>query len=873
MIALSLIASGTAWAADENLVSGQNATANVVGATSGQISSTNMDDLGGSAGETFTGVISVLQNGGANSVINNGNAVSAIINAGNSTTNEMFAVGSDQDKSVQSATVNSATSSEEVVTDDNNIAGSAFRAAAGIVSAVQNNGANSAINNGNAVSAVVKSGDSSQPNNLAKTFEIRAFNSAKVEGSANVGTSAVSIGNGQAASTNQNTIAGAAFQNYEGIASVAQNNGANSAINNGNAVAGMVTTGVVKGSLSFNVVIEQEATVEGRVANRESDFDMNAGDPAGNFDSNQISADAFEEFEGIVSVAQNNGANSAINNGNGVAGIVNSDQVVSADNVAFDSDGLANSQAALIGGPGALVQDFENSDSPNENLIDFNAFQNFEGVASVVQNNGPNSAINNGNAVSAIVLSNGENNAESILLDADSAQSASIDASGGFVTANADLGQTDANLLIGNAFRNASGVSSLVQNNGSNAALNNGNTVSAYLGEENSTSAGDANVLFADQNVQAARVTSGANGGVVRNIESSDARDANAIAGNSFDNATGVHSIVQNNGANSAINNGNSVSAVIASVAITEGASSLAVSHAQSAQIVAQSDQVSNTENNANDTNAALDRTFQTADGVASVFQNNGANSAVSNGNTVALLLSDNGVINVDAKSFDGLGSGITQAATVDGASAVSNAEQAGALDTNVISDWAFESAEGIFSVGQNNGPNSAINNGNTVASAIADESTVNASLGAVLNVQSSQNATVGMDGTVSSIESGGSNDTNTINAEAFRDAAGVFSVLQNNGPNSAINNGNSVAAIISHCPQCTGANSFTTAAVSSGIVGPGADAIYNGVTNTNELLGNAFQNTRGIVSVTQNNGANAALSNGNVVSAIVDPS
>ena len=39
--------------------------------------------------------------------------------------------------------------------------------------------------------------------------------------------------------------------------------------------------------------------------------------------------------------------------------------------------------------------------------------------------------------------------------------------------------------------------------------------------------------------------------------------------------------------------------------------------------------------------------------------------------------------------------------------------------------------------------------------------------------------------------------DNNLLTDEAFRDARGVVSVLQNNGANSAVNNGNVVSAVI----------------------------------------------------------------------------
>lgn len=872
VIALSLVTSGAALAANENFDTDRDATATVTGATSTQFDTRNLNDITDNTGRNFTGVMAALQNNGANSVINNGNAVSAIINTGGSSSNEQFDTGADADFATQTATVSGATSDETDVDDDNIIDSFAFEGATGVVSVAQNNGSNSAINNGNAVSGLVESGESTGN----KTFRVRANNSASVQGDDETATSADSREGNQTASSNHNRIANNAFDNFTGVASVAQNNGANSAINNGNAVSGMVQTGTVSGNLSFSVVLQQNAAVQGDVNSTEDDTAASALNPAGNIDNNLITNDAFQDADGVVSVAQNNGANSAINNGNGVSGIVNSGQNVNANAVNFNSVGVENSQIATVGGNLANIVDIENDDSPNDNLINSNAFQNFEGVASVLQNNGPNSAINNGNSVSAVVLDGAAISSGNTNFDADSTQSALVDAGGGTISANlVFFGQTDNNTITNNAYQNFSGVSSTVQNNGSNAAINNGNLVAAFIGEENNASTGDANNLRADTNSQTATVQSA--GGTVVSSEQDNSHDTNLITENTFSSAEGVHSVAQNNGASAAINNGNSVVAIIVDNSIANAKSMLDVVQSQTAKVLAVGDasSVTNTETEVNDTNTASGSTFNSADGVASVFQNNAANSAINNGNTVAILLSDDMSIDLDGGTFDGdvppVGT-VSQTAEVNATSPVSNSESMGSLDSNLITDNAFQSSEGVYSVGQNNGPNSAINNGNTVAAAVADDGNATTANGVNFDVDATQTATVGTTGAVISTELGGSNDTNRINDNAFQNAAGVFSVLQNNGPNSAINNGNTVAAIIADCAGCAGANTFTTNANYNGTVGAFVVATNTAVTNTNQIVNNAFQNSRGIFSVTQNNGANAALSNGNVVSAIVEP-
>ncbi|MGH6953370.1 MAG: hypothetical protein ACREGL_04255, partial [Alphaproteobacteria bacterium] len=92
---------------------------------------------------------------------------------------------------------------------------------------------------------------------------------------------------------------------------------------------------------------------------------------------------------------------------------------------------------------------------------------------------------------------------------------------------------------------------------------------------------------------------------------------------------------------------------------------------------------------------------------------------------------------------------------------------------------------------------------------------------------------------------------------------------MQNNGANSAMNGGNTVAAIIADC-NCTGTNTFTVASNQSATVS-GPSATVTTSNNTNTVTNNAFTNYRGVSSVTQNNGPNSAINNGNTVAAIVN--
>jgi hypothetical protein len=199
----------------------------------------------------------------------------------------------------------------------------------------------------------------------------------------------------------------------------------------------------------------------------------------------------------------------------------------------------------------------------------------------------------------------------------------------------------------------------------------------------------------------------------------------------------------------------------------------------------------------------------------------------------------------------------------------------------NDITNDAFRSADGVGSVLQNNGSNSAINNGNAVSAFVSDGAvdaedttfTTDSTQTARVEFDSGPGNTSVEDDSVDGAGAGtnGSDDENTIDAQAFQDAQGVFSVAQNNGPNSAINNGNTVSAIINDCVACTGSNTFNTTGSQTSVVEAGAaTASEYQSPNTNTIGGSAFANVDGVYSVTQNNGANAALSNGNTISAII---
>ena len=857
--------------------------------------STNDNDITSNAFQNTEGVASALQNNGPNSAANNGNTVAAVIQPG-STINGNRTFDTD---SRQRATVNGSNESIEGSnqgasnTDTNRIRSQAFQNTEGVGSVMQNNGANSALNNGNTVSAVVTDNGSVNGNNNFDTNQSANFTSqqtARVDAGADGANSSTQTG-----SSDSNSITNQAFEQAEGVFSVLQNNGPNSALNNGNTVSAIITNDdVANGSSTFDTDSQQTAVVDsdagGSITSAETD----------SADTNTINGDAFRDSEGIVSALQNNGANSAANNGNTVSAVI-ANGGVGQERALFDT---TSAQSATV--QARAEGEITNSEnpSPNTNTIAGDAFASGEGVMSALQNNGANSALNNGNTVSAIITNSTTNTASNDQLETASTQTAQVLAgtggTGGEIT-DTQIGSDDTNTLSGAAFDASEGIMSSLQNNGANSAANNGNTVSAIVANGSISGAGGT---LRTASTQTARVDSNALS-LIRsdgppaapNPFSPASDDTNTISSTAFQDAKGVGSALQNNGANSALNNGNTVSAFVtdSSVSFANGVTAAlrspfgALTTTQSATVEANEsssglDGIISVEqrNGSLDTNTITSEAFENAQGVFSALQNNGANSALNNGNTVSAIIADTTVGTATA-DFDTTS---TQTATVTASSSninggVNSSQQnPTSSDLNTITSEAFRAAKGVMSVGQNNGANTAANNGNTVAAIITDGN-VNTTSTDTLDATSTQTATVQTlkgtnpaDGN-KNVEGQNGPDSNTISGDAFSSAQGVGSVLQNNGANSALNNGNTVSAVITDGTIGSRANfNADSRQVARVFAGDNSRNLDDQATQAspenNSISSDAFQESEGVFSALQNNGANSALNNGNTVAAFI---
>lgn len=798
-------------ALDFDVVAAQTAV-QTGGSTVTEIDVNDENNIAGTVFQNANGVFSKAQNNGAEAAINNGNTVAAVIveAASASTT---FDVSATNTANVIGGAGNSY--SADPSTNDNTIQDNAFGETQGVMSVLQNNGPNSALNNGNAVTAVISPS--------ADVTGARIFNANLVQ-TASVQGPNLSV---EAPNTDTNTLTDSIFNDAEGVGSVLQNNGANSAINNGNAVAAIITEeqDVINGTTTLNanpaasVNPDQNAEVTASVGDNWAEQGAIATAGTGSPDMNTVDLGAFQRTKGVFSVGQNNGANAAINNGNSVAAVI-AESKLGNDPVRVTNDTAAQRardiHAATVHANTASNRSFEDG-STDANLITDQAFMQADGVFSMIQNNGPNSAINNGNSVAAIIVggAGGAPNTPGSNTGTDEFEAraifrALVQASGN----NRNVSRqrpinalsSDDNEISGAAFQQSEGVFSVLQNNGSNSAINNGNVVAAIVAD--GAILNDAGSFFAttgDGRVQRSQVIAADSGSLNLNEEVS-APDDNEITGTAFKFADGVFSVGQNNGANAAINNGNVVTAYINgnnNNVTTTGNYEFTVVSIQEATVDAtvagaaiESTEVDSPDSNLITGTGGLGTdtaAFNKAQGVFSVLQNNAANSALDNGNTVAAVVSD-GNVDVADITFSATGD---QTAMVGSAGAVGtiSSGETDSPDTNTINNDAFGASQGVFSVLQNNGPNSAINNGNTVAAIMNSCTGCNGTNGFTTNATYTATVQLGV-ATASQINS---NNTNTISENAFLNATGVYSVTQNNGPNSAINNGNVVSAIITN--------------------------------------------------------------------------
>ncbi|MEW5791421.1 MAG: hypothetical protein ACOY4L_02890 [Pseudomonadota bacterium] len=179
----------------------------------------------------------------------------------------------------------------------------------------------------------------------------------------------------------------------------------------------------------------------------------------------------------------------------------------------------------------------------------------------------------------------------------------------------------------------------------------------------------------------------------------------------------------------------------------------------------------------------------------------------------------------------------------------------------NTIKDNAFQHAEGITQVQQNNGSNNAMQQGVAVsANKNVGGAKSNAAATGDYNV-----AEVGPNLDVNI----GSTQNNTLKDNAFQGASGVTQVQQNNGSNNIMQQGAAVAA--NEADNYGASTAIADSGHGAAVIGNGAATTsfyFYGGTQDNTIKDNAFKQAEGITQVQQNNGSNNAMQQGAAVAA-----
>ena len=613
-----------------------------------------------------------------------------------------------------------------------------------------------------------------------------------------------------------NAIDTDSFDDMAGVVTVQQNNGDVNDMGVANAIA------TVAGDGSDEVF--QYATTNGYV-------DSNVGnspivDP-GLTVLNEID-DAFEDGAGVANVQQNNGAANVIGIANAIAVYDGTDADLSGD------DPNVTQEVSTYGN----IDDVETQDngSTRDNAVT-DSFNGFEGVATVQQNNGNSNVLGSALAVAAFNEENGD--------DRDVMQTVSAEA---YVTDNDGSGDdvfdsgSDRTNTIDPAFDDFAGVATVQQNNGDGNVLGAATGVVANFPDSDSLDDYDQYVSTY---------------GVIDDIEmTTDSRDGvfgdrDNLIEDSFDSAAGVLTVQQNNGSANAVLSAIAV-AVDASGDTGGGEEDVDIQYVSTYGDVVGPDSIeqsSAVNDDADRRNDIVSDSFDQAEGVITVQQNNGDANVLGSAIGVAASIAGSDDID-DVEDQDVYTEGYVSLGSNDEVIDVSSNRE------NVISD-SFEDARGVFSVGQNNG------NANVIGSAIGVAASIDPDGNngdEVFNSSDVYGSVTGSSGSlVSTVDP--ADRTNTID-DSFVDAEGVGTVYQNNGDANVIG---SAIAVAAH----GGANGFDEAVSTATLNGVVTDNTINVFSNspigtefTNTISNGAFDGASGVLNIIQNNG------NGNVIGA-----
>jgi len=652
-----------------------------------QLDGTRTNDITNSFVDS-QGVFTVQQNNGDQNEIGSAEAIQANQNSlgDASTTAE-----------VRTAAFNNATDQRGGVRS-NDITDSFRNGSSGVFTVQQNNGDHNAMGSATAVyGATGGQGDVEQ--------------GVSVQGSAssNEGLDGpMTSVNTVAPNVRTNTI-DPSFDSASGIVTVQQNNGNANAIGAGTGVAGNIGGQNLPGPGSDDNVF-QSVEAEGEVV-------MDGEGPAvvdvvtdifsAHSRDNSIEGGSFDGYQGIATVQQNNGDQNAIS----AATAVNYNKDLAQTQVQNDVPGQFVAVGGNIRNARAVDDDTTNLfgltvQGGRSNQVDSSFNNGAAGISSVQQNNGNLNLIGVGTGVhvnlgnTASSLNGDDTVGLQVVVAGGSAEDGDAIHLGGPVTTDT-IEPVHRDNRLTNAFDGYQGIANVQQNNGD------ANVMSAAVGvvasidssdkfddiDEESMALSDSNSVVGNESTEIpGEFFSGANR---RNVINP-----------SFNGAKGIATVQQNNGNNNVIA---SATAVVANVGPVGDGGDLAAGGVRNAAIGggATVDNLAIGHPFADRKNS-ISESFQGAQGIMTVQQNNGDNNAIGATTAVAADVDTGGTGFGPAVSTASLEAQVSGNETV----TFAPAEQPGLINT--VNSGAFNGAVGVMTVQQNNGGN------NVMQSAIA---------------------------------------------------------------------------------------------------------------------------------------------------------
>ena len=246
--------------------------------------------------------------------------------------------------------------------------------------------------------------------------------------------------------------------------------------------------------------------------------------------------------------------------------------------------------------------------------------------------------------------------------------------------------------------------------------------------------------------------------------------------------------------------------------------------------------------------------------GMASVQQNNGNGNVVQAGNSIVADLGTE----TDVGASEDAAQSLLANAFVSGNSGYAES-QSGAPDpydrTNTVAS-SFDGAGGIVNVQQNNGDNNAMNVGNAVRAHFLTADDIDDATDVVVSAV----GTVTNNNLTISPTDREQNRLNTIGDGSFSDGTGLFAVQQNNGNNNALNAATGIVATLFTTDQINGDDATVNAASTATVTNNVANETAN-VDRVN-TIDESFNDTAGVATVQQNNGDNNVINASKAIAA-----